>query len=93
MTAGERGFQFGGRLSLDLTWTVRYRSIAPMELLTGPDDLASWCSLLFHDSSRPGRRRWCSTSRCGSRVNTQAHRRRRREGSTDPERTHRAVDD
>jgi predicted RNA-binding Zn ribbon-like protein len=37
----------------------------------GPD-----CALLFHDASRPGRRRWCSTERCGNRVNTSAYRRR-----------------
>ena len=35
------------------------------------------CSLLFHDSSRPGTRRWCSTERCGNRVNTTTYRRRR----------------
>ena len=177
------GFQFGGRLSLDLTWTLRYRSVAPTDLLATPADLDDWiatavapvrqqadhgdlasaielreaihegaalriagedigrdirglvndwaarpapfrsldgragarshlrpgaevesalaavaldavdllasddgrlrrcegpgCSLLFHDSSRPGRRRWCSTERCGNRVNTTTYRRRR----------------
>lgn len=35
------------------------------------------CSLLFHDASRPGRRRWCAAQRCGNRVNLAAHRRRR----------------
>ncbi|MFV0525019.1 MAG: CGNR zinc finger domain-containing protein [Acidimicrobiales bacterium] len=176
-------FRFGGRLSLDLTWTVRYRAVWPTELLTSPDDLNAWldavglpapatptegdladaralresiyraagalidgqviapddrdtinhcaakpppspvlhtdgmrrvvspedrrvpaalsaiardaidlltahddrlrrcegpsCSLLFHDSSRPGTRRWCSTSRCGNKVNTKAYRVRR----------------
>lgn len=176
-------FQFGGRLSLDLTWTLRYRAVWPTELLATPDDLSAWldaaglpapatpterdladaralresiyraasalidghaiapddrdtinhwaaqptpsptlhtdgtrrlvapelrelsaalsaiardaidlltvndnrlrrcegpsCSLLFHDSSRPGTRRWCSTTRCGNRVNTKAYRTRR----------------
>lgn len=177
-------FPFGGRLSLDLTWTLRYRSVWPTELLTSPDDLGKWlralelptpvvptarhltrfralreaiyrsasavveghaleatdrelinhcaatptpapeldaygshrlvappgreapaalsliardaielltchdgrlrrcegpmCSLLFHDASRPGNRRWCTTSRCGNKVNTKAYRTRQR---------------
>lgn len=178
------GFAFGGRLSLDLTWTVRYRDVHPTELLTSPAALAAWldqavlhrtpqctdellgaakdlreaiqraalaaaggarpappdideinswaarpapypqlgpdgtgvthradddgpaglaaiardavgllgapdgrlrvcagprCALLFHDTSRPGRRRWCATSRCGNRTNTRAYRDRRRQ--------------
>lgn len=196
MTGGEQEFSFGGRLSLDLTWTLRYRAIAPTELLVGPDDLRRWlseavaevdgtldaellhgaislreaihdaaravidsrdvrpadrrtindwaarpapyvtlerdrsgagavvartvlrpgagaesalaavavdavellgagdgrlrvcegpgCSLLFHDGSRPGRRRWCSTERCGNRVNTATYRRRRVDAETNP---------
>jgi predicted RNA-binding Zn ribbon-like protein len=176
-------FQFGGRLSLDLTWTVRFRAVAPTELLAEPSALRRWfeavrlpspgrptigdldtaralreaihraatavveggridaadrsllnhsaaapppfpvltadgarrwdtssgdevaaalsvvardaielfasagdgrlrrcsgpqCSLLFHDDSRPGARRWCTTARCGNRVNTKAYRAR-----------------
>jgi predicted RNA-binding Zn ribbon-like protein len=38
-----------------------------------------WCSLLFYDSSRPGSRRWCSTDRCGNKVNTKAYRDRQRD--------------
>ena len=182
MAANELDFQFGGRLSLDLTWTLRYRSVAPTELLAAPSDLGLWiteavapvrepltapdlasavelreaiyagatsslagedvvrgvretindfaarpapfrslvghagatshlrpgaevecalavvaldavellasadgrlrvcegpgCSLVFYDSSRPGTRRWCSTERCGNRVNTTTYRRR-----------------
>jgi predicted RNA-binding Zn ribbon-like protein len=34
------------------------------------------CSLLFYDESRPGSRRWCSTARCGNRVNTRLYRQR-----------------
>lgn len=181
MTSSE-AFRFGGRLSLDLTWTLRYRRVAPSEMLERPSDLRRWialaiapvrgpiddgaleatialresvfraamdtidgrplrrrdrarindwaarpgpyriltaagdsvralrpaaevesalaaiatdavdllaprdgrirrcegpeCALLFHDASRPGRRRWCSTERCGNRVNTSAYRRR-----------------
>jgi predicted RNA-binding Zn ribbon-like protein len=34
------------------------------------------CSLLFLDTSRPGRRRWCSMARCGSAVNSSRYRTR-----------------
>ena len=34
------------------------------------------CSLLFHDTSRPGTRRWCSAERCGNKINTKAYRAR-----------------
>jgi predicted RNA-binding Zn ribbon-like protein len=176
------GFEFGGRLSLDFTWTMRFRAVYPTELLATPerlsewvqaaglphgsaDDIALWaalqlreaiyraaintidreklrgadrtvinrwaaeptvaaclradgtkhlvanhgdeiaaalatvardaidvlaaadgrlrrcegarCALLFHDSSRPGTRRWCITERCGNKVNTKAYRSRR----------------
>jgi len=185
VSVDEPAFILDGRLALDLTWTLRYRAVAPTELLVGPPDLARWvtaavapvtetvsdgllaeavrlreaihdaaravvdgrrvrpvdravindhaarpapsvelspsgaatvrlrpgaevqsalaavaldavdllsaddgrlracegpaCALLFHDSSRPGRRRWCSAQRCGNRVNLAAHRRRRAE--------------
>jgi len=32
------------RLSIDLTWTLRYRNVSPTELLDTPDDLRSWTS-------------------------------------------------
>ncbi len=35
------------------------------------------CSLLFHDASRPGRRRWCSMASCGNRHKTSQYRRRK----------------
>jgi predicted RNA-binding Zn ribbon-like protein len=186
MTTGPLpGFGFGGRVSLDLTWTVRYRAVAPTDLLAQPADLCRWldlvglpapttatprdltsartlreaihravddvlaqrpidaaalrvvnrcaagptphpvlaadatahlltapggelaaalaviardavdlltaddgrlrrcegplCSLVFHDGSRPGTRRWCSATGCGNRVNTTAYRRRARQ--------------
>ena len=34
------------------------------------------CSVLFHDTSRPGSRRWCSAERCGNKVNTKNYRAR-----------------
>ena len=35
------------------------------------------CALLFWDTSRPGRRRWCADGACGSRVRSAAYRARR----------------
>ncbi|MFF3288319.1 CGNR zinc finger domain-containing protein [Streptomyces sp. NPDC003023] len=37
------------------------------------------CRLLFVDTSRPGRRRWCSMERCGNRSKVRAHRARHSE--------------
>ncbi|MFD4793606.1 CGNR zinc finger domain-containing protein [Streptomyces anulatus] len=37
---------------------------------------ADGCRLLFVDTSRPGRRRWCSMERCGNRHKVRAHRAR-----------------
>ncbi|MGW7198769.1 CGNR zinc finger domain-containing protein [Streptomyces chryseus] len=34
------------------------------------------CHLLFVDTSRPGRRRWCAMERCGNRSKARAHRAR-----------------
>ncbi|MFB6839337.1 CGNR zinc finger domain-containing protein [Streptomyces sp. NPDC056361] len=57
-----------------------------VELLTGPhaDRIrvcgADDCALLFADTSRPGRRRWCSMDRCGNRHKVRAHRSRAGEG-------------
>ena len=34
------------------------------------------CGLLFTDTSRPGRRRWCSSSACGGRARAAAYRQR-----------------
>jgi len=42
------------------------------------------CALLFVDTSRPGRRRWCSSTACGGASRSASYRRRRagREGQT-----------
>ena len=51
-----------------------------IDLLTGPlagrvrTCAADDCELLFVDASRPGRRRWCSMERCGSRAKMRRHR-------------------
>ncbi|MEU3790469.1 ABATE domain-containing protein [Streptomyces fructofermentans] len=56
-----------------------------VELLTGPyaDRIrecgAHNCRLLFVDTSRPGRRRWCAMEHCGNRHKVRAHRARRAE--------------
>jgi predicted RNA-binding Zn ribbon-like protein len=56
-----------------------------VDLLSGPlagrirECGAADCALLFVDTSRPGRRRWCSTEGCGNRVRTRAYRQRRKE--------------
>jgi predicted RNA-binding Zn ribbon-like protein len=42
----------------------------------------SRCALLFVDTSRSGRRRWCSMDRCGNRAKVAAHRRRRKESAS-----------
>ncbi|MBB4661973.1 CGNR zinc finger domain-containing protein [Conexibacter arvalis] len=38
------------------------------------------CGIVFYDASRPGRRRWCSTERCGDRNRARSYRARRRSG-------------
>ncbi len=56
-----------------------------VDLLSGPlagrirECSGSDCALLFLDTSRPGRRRWCSGEACGNRVRTKAYRQRRKE--------------
>lgn len=42
------------------------------------------CALLFFDRSRPGKRRWCADSACGTRIRTANYRQRRRPPVTDP---------
>lgn len=42
---GTRGlvpFEFGGRLCLDFTWTLRFRAVHPTDLLTRPERLVEW---------------------------------------------------
>lgn len=49
-----------------------------VELLTGPFEhrirtcAAEVCHLAYVDTSRPGRRRWCSREHCGSRHKVRA---------------------
>lgn len=54
-----------------------------IDLVSGPlagrvrECAAPDCALLFVDTSRPGRRRWCSMEACGNRAKTTAYRRRK----------------
>nr|WP_228447102.1 ABATE domain-containing protein [Streptomyces paludis] len=54
-----------------------------VELFTGPyahrirECGSHDCFLLFADTSRPGRRRWCAMERCGNRNKVRTHRARR----------------
>jgi predicted RNA-binding Zn ribbon-like protein len=54
-----------------------------VELFTGPlaarvrECAAPDCSLVFVDTSRPGRRRWCTMERCGNRHKVRSLRARR----------------
>ncbi len=57
-----------------------------VDLFTGPyggrirECAGERCYLLFADTSRPGRRRWCSMERCGNRHKVRALRARREPG-------------
>lgn len=61
-----------------------------VELFTGPlatrvrECEAPDCSLIFADTSRPGRRRWCAMERCGNRHKVRSLRARRVTGTPGP---------
>ncbi|GAA2503751.1 CGNR zinc finger domain-containing protein [Streptomyces gobitricini] len=63
-----------------------------IDLFTGPHAAAGRirecashdCYLLFVDTSRPGRRRWCAMERCGNRHKVRAHRARTRSEGEEP---------
>ena len=54
-----------------------------IELVTGPhahrvrECASDTCALIFVDTSRPGRRRWCSMDGCGNREKTKQYRQRK----------------
>ncbi|WUA20067.1 ABATE domain-containing protein [Streptomyces anthocyanicus] len=76
---GTRGWASGATGSRLLSTVAR----DAIELFTGPyaDRIrecgAHNCFLLFVDTSRPGRRRWCAMEHCGNREKVRAHRARR----------------
>ncbi|WP_240135408.1 CGNR zinc finger domain-containing protein [Streptomyces sp. MUM 178J] len=83
-TGGVRGWAPGAGGAQLLSAVAR----DAIELLTGPyahrirQCGAHDCYLLFVDTSRPGRRRWCAMENCGNRSKVRAHRARQAE---DPE--------
>ncbi|MFH8442654.1 CGNR zinc finger domain-containing protein [Streptomyces sp. NPDC018026] len=80
---GTRGWAPGATGSRLLSTVAR----DAIELFTGPyaDRIrecgAHNCFLLFVDTSRPGRRRWCAMEHCGNREKVRAHRARRAPGT------------
>ncbi|NEB10086.1 CGNR zinc finger domain-containing protein [Streptomyces coelicoflavus] len=76
---GTRGWAPGPATGTRLLSTVARDAI---ELFTGPyadrvrECGAHNCYLLFVDTSRPGRRRWCAMEHCGNREKVRAHRAR-----------------
>jgi predicted RNA-binding Zn ribbon-like protein len=69
---------------LDVTDALSVLARDAIELVTGPQASllreceAGDCSGIYVDASHGGRRRWCSTARCGNRARVAAHRARRR---------------
>lgn len=70
--------------TLDVTGALSVLARDAIDLVTGPQAFllreceAADCSGIYVDASRAGRRRWCSTARCGNRARVAAHRARRR---------------
>jgi predicted RNA-binding Zn ribbon-like protein len=74
---GARGWAAGTATGTQLLSTVARDAV---DLLTGPYAqrirmcAGDRCYLLYVDTSRPGRRRWCSMEHCGNRHKVRAHR-------------------
>ncbi|MFE2039439.1 CGNR zinc finger domain-containing protein [Streptomyces sp. NPDC059477] len=79
---GDRAWPPGAATGTRLLSTVARDAI---DLFSGPyaDRIRECgshnCALLFVDTSRPGRRRWCSMEHCGNLAKVRAHRARARE--------------
>lgn len=79
---GSRGWAPGVATGAQLLSTVARDAV---DLLTGPYAerirmcAGERCYLLYVDTSRPGRRRWCSMEHCGNRNKVRAHRARHSE--------------
>ena len=77
---GARSWAAGTATGAQLLSTVARDAV---DLLTGPYAerirmcAGDRCYLLYVDTSRPGRRRWCSMEHCGNRHKVRAHRGRR----------------
>jgi hypothetical protein len=64
---------------------------ARLRHLAGDRFRATECGLLFVDTSRPGRRRWCSDTVCGGRDRAAAYRRRKRTPQDEEDTTSRST--
>lgn len=77
-------------LPADATRALSVIARDAVELFTGPfaerirECGSHDCQLVFVDTSRPGRRRWCSMGRCGNREKVRALRARRETEETTP---------
>jgi predicted RNA-binding Zn ribbon-like protein len=69
------------RVARDAIELLTGSSVARLRECAAPD-----CAFLFLDASRPGRRRWCASNRCGNRHHVREHR-RRQQRDTPPEAT------
>jgi predicted RNA-binding Zn ribbon-like protein len=83
LAAGGRGVEMKADPPVEAALATLARDA--IDLVTGPfagrvrECGADDCALLFVDTSRPGRRRWCSMEACGNKAKTAAYRRRNRE--------------
>lgn len=59
------------RVARDAIDLLTGSSVGRLRECAAPD-----CAFLFVDTSRPGRRRWCASDRCGNRQHVREHRRR-----------------
>jgi predicted RNA-binding Zn ribbon-like protein len=64
------------RVARDAIELLTGSSVARLRECAAPD-----CAFLFLDTSRPGRRRWCASDRCGNREHVREHRRRQQRDS------------
>jgi predicted RNA-binding Zn ribbon-like protein len=65
------GAQLAAAIARDAVRTLT-PPIAARVRMCGADN----CALIYLDTSRPGRRRWCSMERCGNRAKVRGHRAR-----------------
>ena len=67
------------RVARDAIELLTCSSAARLRECAAPD-----CAFLFVDTSRPGRRRWCASDRCGNRQHVREHRRRQARPAPSP---------
>lgn len=70
----------------DPSWHAAWRCLREFVLVAGGDlgrvrrCANPGCTLHFHDTSKAGRRRWCSMATCGNRLKARRHQDRARAG-------------